>query len=371
MPDAPPGEFTGKIEAQTTQSTAVGVAEPTSPASAKPLCPTGARDFTGAESGLYSKGGPSVPLPEDYTYDLSTLKGRAKHYLNIHFRRDAKIWALEMIEPILAIRRLCKPKKAYPEDMKNFVLGADVTMYVMHGCGYCERSRSFLKEQGINFDEVEGAHSAETRRTLKDCLNLPLLTFPVIFVKGMYIGGYDQMFDLEAVGQLRGLVDLPHDLSRVKPDPMRLTVGPRGQSKCEFQMHIYSNWLRFYEGLHVILGFVLLSTGRSLFSTILAWLIFVELIIVVFLGPNPFAPMATLMTALCWRVRGNSVTSVPYKLVATFYILMYIGILSTGGGEYNPDYEVPLLQKLGTPYPIYLAKWTMIANSSLLAIFRF
>merc|ERR1719247_2473040 len=217
-----------------------------------------------------------VALAEDFKYDLTTKKGRIKHYLNVHFRRDARIWAMEMLEPFIAIRRLCKGRAPMPQTMQEEIVSTDVWLYVMDGCGYCERTRNLLESKGVTWGQLEAAHSPVLRHMLKESLNVPMLTFPVVFVKGMYIGGFDQLFDLHALGQLQPLLELPFDTTRVKPDPLNLTVGPRGQTKCEFQLHIYGNWIRFYEGLHVILGLVLLALGPCLASTVISWMIFVD-----------------------------------------------------------------------------------------------
>jgi alkyl hydroperoxide reductase subunit F len=76
----------------------------------------------------------------------------------------------------------------------------DITVYSTKGCPFCSKAKSFLKEKGISFQEIEIQPGSEGWREMKEKTGSGSL--PQILVKDEPVGGYGDLAYLEASGEL-------------------------------------------------------------------------------------------------------------------------------------------------------------------------
>jgi glutaredoxin 3 len=80
---------------------------------------------------------------------------------------------------------------------------ARIEMYTTPSCPYCLRAKRLLKERGLAYEEIDVATD--------DALRLEVMkrsgrrTVPQIFIDGRSIGGYDELAELDATGELKSL----------------------------------------------------------------------------------------------------------------------------------------------------------------------
>jgi monothiol glutaredoxin len=67
-------------------------------------------------------------------------------------------------------------------------------------CGFSAKVVEILKEQAVDFRDVNILTDAELRQGLKEYANWP--TFPQLYVKGKLVGGCDIVTSLHESGQL-------------------------------------------------------------------------------------------------------------------------------------------------------------------------
>jgi len=205
----------------------------------------------------------------------------------------------------------------------------------------------------------------ETKTALKQGLGLPLLSFPVVFVNGAFIGGLEQLQDVLASDRLQTLLDAPRQSFpagiRAVDDPVQLLAGPRGQPWYCFQLHVYGNVIRILSVLHVVAFAIILAVNSvsPAGAHVLLAIMFIDLAIFLLLGPTPVAPICTLVTVFVWRFRGNAVTSLPYKVVIGAAYCWNIGSILTCSAPKDCDTRLAA------------GVSAMLVNSSFLAFFRF
>lgn len=205
---------------------------------------------------------------------------------------------------------------------------------------------SILKEKGLEFfspPEVDD----RMQKALRTTLRLPIVMFPLVFVRGAYLGSVDRLMCSMATGDFQKLLKANRQkFPSSVPDPLRLLVGPRGQPWYHFQLHVYSNYARAISGLHVILMAIALATAshQPIVAKVAAWIMAVDCLILLVLGPTPLAPLSTLAVVLVWRFRGQAASSWSYKLRFTLYsavlIMLMLGIEKNviGGVEKGEDF---------------------------------
>lgn len=207
-----------------------------------------------------------------------------------------------------------------------------------------------------------------TDAALKSALKLPMLTYPAIFVRGSFLGGFDQLTDAVESGNLQEFLvaewqHFPSSLAS-RADPVQILRGPRGQSCYAFQLHTYANFIRMLSFLHVALFAVSLTFTwfAPVVVCVIFWIVLVDLSIFVLLGPTPLAPICTVVMLASWRFRGNIVSSIPYKVIFAVYVAEIAANLFCGSGDF-----AQCIASSGTRHMLSIA----IFNSSLLAVFRF
>lgn len=80
----------------------------------------------------------------------------------------------------------------------------EVVVYMKRTCRYSRQAMDLLNEKGCEFEKVDvAADEARHEEMMRRCGSQ---TVPQIFIAGRHIGGCDDLYDLEARGQLDALL---------------------------------------------------------------------------------------------------------------------------------------------------------------------
>jgi glutaredoxin 3 len=79
-----------------------------------------------------------------------------------------------------------------------------VTIYTRAFCGYCTAAKRLLSEKGIDFEEIDATSSPDKRQEM--ITRSGRFTFPQIFVGAHHVGGCDDLYRLQARGELDSLL---------------------------------------------------------------------------------------------------------------------------------------------------------------------
>ncbi len=79
-----------------------------------------------------------------------------------------------------------------------------IIMYTQAFCGYCAAARSLLNEKKATYEEIDVTVNKTLRREMKDRSGKN--TVPQIFIGDQYIGGYDDLSELNRDGKLDDLL---------------------------------------------------------------------------------------------------------------------------------------------------------------------
>jgi len=77
-------------------------------------------------------------------------------------------------------------------------------MYTQAFCGYCAAARSLLDKKKVTYEEIDVTLNAKLRREMADRSGKN--TVPQIFIDERYIGGYDDLSELDRDGKLEALL---------------------------------------------------------------------------------------------------------------------------------------------------------------------
>lgn len=80
----------------------------------------------------------------------------------------------------------------------------DVTIYTRQFCGYCTAAKRLLREKGIEYVEFDATGAPEKREEM--VTRSGRFTFPQIFIGEKHVGGCDDLFELQARGELDRLL---------------------------------------------------------------------------------------------------------------------------------------------------------------------
>ena len=81
-----------------------------------------------------------------------------------------------------------------------------ITLYTTETCPYCTRALNLLKRKGVTFTEIPVDDDPEQWRIMEE--RSQRQTVPQIFIDDRLIGGYDDMAQLDAAGELDALLGL-------------------------------------------------------------------------------------------------------------------------------------------------------------------
>jgi len=80
----------------------------------------------------------------------------------------------------------------------------DVVLYVAGWCPYCQRARGLLSKKGIQFREIDVDDDPKLREEM--IARSGRRTVPQIFIGEKHVGGCDDLFALDARGELDRLI---------------------------------------------------------------------------------------------------------------------------------------------------------------------
>ncbi len=83
---------------------------------------------------------------------------------------------------------------------------AQVEIYTKDWCGYCARAKRLLTERGVTYAETD-VGSDDARREEMIARASGRTTVPQIFIDGQHVGGCDDLFALDAKGELDVLLN--------------------------------------------------------------------------------------------------------------------------------------------------------------------
>jgi len=84
---------------------------------------------------------------------------------------------------------------------------AKIEIYTTPWCGYCARAKGLLEKKGAAYNEMDVMEDAAKRTEMRERSRRS--TVPQIFINGQYIGGSDELVDLEQQGKLDALLAQP------------------------------------------------------------------------------------------------------------------------------------------------------------------
>ncbi len=82
----------------------------------------------------------------------------------------------------------------------------EVVLYTTGMCPYCIRARSLLEKKGINYTEYRIDENPGLRPEMES--RSGLTSVPQIFIGDKHIGGFDDMAELDVLGDLDPLLGL-------------------------------------------------------------------------------------------------------------------------------------------------------------------
>lgn len=82
---------------------------------------------------------------------------------------------------------------------------ADVDIYTIRYCPYCQDAKELLSRKGVVFNEIDASGDREVRKQMIERAN-GRSTFPQIFIGATHIGGCDDLYALDEAGKLDPLL---------------------------------------------------------------------------------------------------------------------------------------------------------------------
>jgi glutaredoxin 3 len=80
----------------------------------------------------------------------------------------------------------------------------DVVIYVAGWCPYCQRARGLLSKKGVQYREVDVDDDPKLREEM--IARSGRRTVPQVFIGEKHVGGCDDLFALDARGELDRLI---------------------------------------------------------------------------------------------------------------------------------------------------------------------
>ena len=85
---------------------------------------------------------------------------------------------------------------------------AKVEVYTTAFCPYCVRAKRLLERKGVSYSEIRIDGDRDQMEAMME--RSQRRTVPQIFIDDHHVGGYDDMAELDAFGQLDELLGLVH-----------------------------------------------------------------------------------------------------------------------------------------------------------------
>jgi glutaredoxin 3 len=80
----------------------------------------------------------------------------------------------------------------------------EIIIYTTDYCPYCNKIKSFFKNKGLEFKEIDVTNDDEARVALTN--KTGLRTVPQVFVGDTFIGGHDDTVAMDKEGKLMPLI---------------------------------------------------------------------------------------------------------------------------------------------------------------------
>ena len=80
-----------------------------------------------------------------------------------------------------------------------------VTIYTKDWCPYCRAARDLLRQKGVAFEEIEISGKPEARNRMIQRAG-GRSTVPQVFIDDRHVGGCDDLYALDARGELDALL---------------------------------------------------------------------------------------------------------------------------------------------------------------------
>jgi glutaredoxin 3 len=81
-----------------------------------------------------------------------------------------------------------------------------IEIYTKDYCSYCHRAKDLLRRKDVEFTEYDVTNDSLKEKEMRE--RSGRTTVPEIFVDDQLIGGCDDLFDLEATGELEATLGL-------------------------------------------------------------------------------------------------------------------------------------------------------------------
>jgi glutaredoxin 3 len=79
-----------------------------------------------------------------------------------------------------------------------------VKIYTKEGCPYCRRAKELLKDKAVAVEEIDVTNDQKTRDELEAITGFA--TVPLIFIGDQFIGGANDLSELDESGKLDGML---------------------------------------------------------------------------------------------------------------------------------------------------------------------
>ncbi len=81
-----------------------------------------------------------------------------------------------------------------------------VVIYTTTSCPYCTRAKAFLRSKNVDFEEIDVSRD---ERLQEEIIGLSgRRTVPQIFINGKSVGGFDDIKQMDATGDLDRLLEI-------------------------------------------------------------------------------------------------------------------------------------------------------------------
>ena len=81
-----------------------------------------------------------------------------------------------------------------------------VVIYTTTSCPYCTRAKAFLRSKNVDFEEIDISRDERLQEEVKHLSGRR--TVPQIFINGKSVGGFDDMKQMDATGDLDRLLGI-------------------------------------------------------------------------------------------------------------------------------------------------------------------
>ena len=88
----------------------------------------------------------------------------------------------------------------------DVAMQAKIEIYTWSSCPFCIRAKALLKQKGVEFTEYSIDGDIQAREKMAQRAN-GRRSVPQTFINNQHIGGCDDLYDLEAKGQLDALLE--------------------------------------------------------------------------------------------------------------------------------------------------------------------